>query len=200
VPLVNLIAVQRSQRRAAIRRTRAVMFAWVIEVVGCLIVLGGLMWEVDVQDSRLADLKAKSISMQPHKKAIADGEKVLSELRPRIETLTTASHFTDQWNRIFNQVSTQIPTGVWLTSVRVQEGKQEGDPTEITFLGVATDQKLVGEMMAQFNACHDLTGVKLKYTKAKQSADTMGVEFEIHAKLLTDTPKKQDEGAKNAGA
>ena len=200
MPLVNLISEQRTQKRLAVRKTRAFMLAWVISLGAGLAVVGGLMWQVDRQNDRLAELKAKSASMQPYQHAISEGQKELAVLRPKLTTLQAASRATETWHRLLGHVAARMPEGTWLTSVRAQEAKAEGKGMEIRFIGYAQDQSLVGTAMQRLNECPDLAQVDLKYTKEKESGNNVGVEFEIIAKLAAPREPGEKEGGKAVGS
>jgi Tfp pilus assembly protein PilN len=194
MPLVNLIAVQRSERRTAIRRLRVTTLVWLVELAACITVIGGLMWQAAWQEARLADLKAKSQSMEPYKQAIADGNRELRELKPRLVTLQEAGRYTDQWIRVLAHLSTRVPDGTWLTTIRVQEPKTPDKPPEVSFIGYSLDQNRVGELMMRLNECEDLSTLNLKYTAEKESGDNSGVEFEIYSSLTSSSAEaKKDE-------
>lgn len=200
MPLVNLISEQRTLKRLAIRKTRAFMLAWVISLGAGLAIVGGLMWQVDRQNDRLADLKAKSAGMQPYQHAISEGQKELAVLRPKLTTLQAASRATETWHRLLSHVAARMPEGTWLTSVRAQEAKTAGRGVEIRFIGYAQDQSLVGTVMQRLNECSDLAQVDLKYTKEKESGNNVGVEFEVVAMLAVPKGAEPKEGGKPVGS
>ncbi|GMV35982.1 MAG: hypothetical protein AMXMBFR61_04900 [Fimbriimonadales bacterium] len=196
MPLVNLISEQRALKRLAVRKTRAFMLAWVISLGAGLAAVGGLTWQVDRQNDRLADLKSKSAGMQPYQHAITEGQKELAVLRPKLTTLQAASRATGTWHRVLGHVAARMPQNTWLTSLRAQEAKTAGQGVEIRFAGYAQDQSLVGTVMQRLNECPDLAQVELKYTKEKESGNNVGVEFEIVAKLTVPRDAEAKEGGK----
>ncbi|MEP0766862.1 MAG: PilN domain-containing protein [Fimbriimonadia bacterium] len=200
MPLVNLISEQRTQKRVAIRKTRASMLAWVISLGAGVAAVGALMWQVDRQSDRLAELKSKSAGMQPYQHAIAEGQKELAVLRPKLTTLQAASRATETWHRLLGHVASRMPEGTWLTSVRAQEAKAPSQGVEVRFIGYAQDQSLVGMVMQRLNECPDLAQVDLKYTKEKESGNNVGVEFEVVAMLAVPKDARAKEGGKAVGS
>lgn len=198
MPLVNLIAVHRSQRRVAIAKTRAVMGIWVIELVVCVLITGGLMWQGDKKEEHLGDLRQKMQSMAPYMKMVDEGNQQLAQIRPRLSTLQAAGQYSDRWVRILEHLGTQMPSGAWLTGIRIQEGKNDKDGDQVTFVGFASTQTTVGQVMMSLNDCADLSDVQLKFTKEKQTPDSNGVEYEVFAKLMTPKTSVSEREAKAA--
>jgi len=175
------------------------MIIWAVELSVCLVITGGLMWKLDKQEEHLSELRAKSQSMAPYRKMIEEGNRQLSDIRPRLSTLQTAGQFTDRWIRVLQHLG-EMPPRTWLTGIRVTQGKSDKDQDQVTFTGYAESQALVGDVMLSLNNCADLSDVQLKFTKEREQGLNNGVEFEVFAKLADNRPPKADTPTKEGAA
>jgi Tfp pilus assembly protein PilN len=200
MPLINLIAEQRSARRAGIRRTRFTMMVWGVELLVCVGAFGFILWQVDKQNERLAELEAKNAALQPQLDVLDVGKKELSMLVPRLTTLQNAGKFTDRWIRILEHLSMEMPQGAWLTGIRIGQSKQDSEDVDVTFTGIAVNQELVGETMMRLNNSPDLGDMELKFTREKQNVASQGVEFEVYTKISFGDAKPDPNQKEAAGA
>jgi len=139
----------------------------------------GALWLKGMSLSgEISDLKAQAEALQPLKDEIAAKHQSLTELQPRLETLTTARHDTERWSRVLDHMSLAMPQDTWLINVVATQGSDE-KPVDVTWTGMSSEQNLVGDLMLRMQQSPDFANVVLKYTDTKVTTYGMGIEWQI---------------------
>ena|SRR5438874_905942 len=184
MPLINLIAEQRAQLRNQGKKARIWFFAFAGTACMGAASVGFLFLRAESLGSEISSLQTKALELKPFEDAIAKNQKMLADLKPRLETLNTARMDTQRWSRILGHISLVMPDNTWLTSVAAQQGSDQTKPVEIAWTGMTTDQNLVGDLMLRMQKSIDLQNVQLRYTETKRTSTGEGVEFQIASEVM----------------
>lgn len=189
MPLINLIEEQRLGTKAQDRKARVFLFAFAGSAMLSLAAVGWVFLETEQLQSQEAKLKRESDKMAPVLKEIELNTKLLSEMQPRLTTLSNAQEATLRWSRILDHLSRNLPPTIWLTNVRcISTDKTK--PIEMSVAGISGSQDSVGEFITRLNLCNDLESITLKFTQEKVIEKGKGIEFEIHSNIVG-TAEKQ---------
>lgn len=179
MPYINLIAEQRKAKQHRERLARAWFFAFIGVSLFGLMGIGYLVLRSEAASADMRQLQAKLDELKPYQKQIAASEAILSELKPRLDTLTKARLDTERWWRILDYASLVTPPDTWLTRMKAVAGHDVTKPVQIDWTGVSVDQNLIGEFMLRMQKTPDLAEVALKYTEQKRGPQGTGLEFTI---------------------
>lgn len=179
MPLINLIAEQRQWKRNRFVKARTwfIIFA-TVSAVGILS-FGTLLIGAEYTKAEMESMRASIIELRPLTNAVDENEKQLLDLQPRLQTLGAARDDTERWTRIFDHVSLVMPTDTWLTNVRAQQPSDPRQPVQVAWIGMSTEQNLIGELMLRLQRAEDLANVQLEYTELKRTSFGTGLEFKI---------------------
>lgn len=192
MPTINLIHEQRKAYRQRLKASRL----WFMAFLGAAVSTGGLTAMLLIGSTSLSgeakSLQAKTEELTPYREAIEQSEKALTELSPRLTTLTTARTDTERWTRILEHMSYVMPTNTWLTGVRSVASNEESAPVEVSLTGMSGQQESVGEFMLRLQSLKDIANVRLRYTEEKKTQFGEGLEFQIVCDVPTSTDSKQE--------
>ena len=192
MPYINLIQEQRTEAKRNENRARLFFLTFVGSAALSVLVLGGLMIASEEQKAQESDLNTRAQKLAPLVKRIQSNENDYAELAPRLTTLENAQLITGRWTRILDHLSRQTPEQTWLTSIRCT-ASDPTKPIEVTFVGVSTQQQMVGDFMERLQGCPDLTNVTLKYTMEKLISNISDIEFQVTADINGTAEKQKDE-------
>lgn len=192
MPTINLIHEQRKAYRQRLKASRL----WFMAFLGAAVSTGGLTAMLLIGSISLSgeakSLQAKTEELKPYREAIEQSEKALTELSPRLTTLTTARTDTERWTRILEHMSYVMPTNTWLTGVRSVASNEESAPVEVSLTGMSGQQESVGEFMLRLQSLKDIANVRLRYTEEKKTQFGEGLEFQIVCDVPTSTDSKEE--------
>lgn len=192
MPLINLIHEQRLQVRQQERKVRVLMLATV--GLGAIAFLGAgyFLFETARYQLMVGGLEAKKRALEPLLKQLKSNELDERLLEPKLTTLTSATKATEQWSRIMNHLTINVPKGVWLNSVKcVTQTDAEGGVT-LTFTGYSVNHDGIGELLLRLDKCTDLEGVTLKFSQERVlEKEAKVLEFEISATLAGSKVEKK---------
>lgn len=191
MPLINLIQEQRVSAKKGEAKARILFFSFIVVTAISFLAFGFLMFETDSLVRQEATLMAQTQKLQPIVAKIESDEKAFSELQPRLRTLEDAVLATDKWTSILKHLSVQTPKNTWLTGIRCI-GQDPTKPISVSFVGMSTEQQLIGEFIMRLQNCEMLENVNLKFTQEKIVDRGNALEFEITGDIV----KSQDEKPK----
>ncbi len=187
MPNVNLIAARRAEKKRLEHNTRRLFFGLTAEVA--LLVVMGSYFGVRQLALRgaVSEADTQMVQLQPTLDRIAQIEKDISVLKPKLDTLASAKQDTLRWRAMLQMVSQSVPGNAWLSGIA---SSTTGQDTTITLTGVAGSQTLVGETMTRLGAFPVFDKVELRFTQLASAPGEAAqrVSFEIGAHL-TSTPK-----------
>lgn len=200
MPNINLIATRRAEKKRLERTTRNLFFGITVEVAALLLLGSYIGAQRMALNGALSDADSKIVKLQPTINRIAQMDKDLNVLRPKLDTLETAREETQRWRAMLQIVSQSIPASAWLSGLSSTTG--EGDAT-ITLTGAAASQTIVGDTMTRLGSFPIFDNVELRFTQLASGQDAaLRFNFEIGAHLKPthppDPPKPADEPEKKA--
>jgi Tfp pilus assembly protein PilN len=198
MPYINLIAEQRAALRAVTRKSRAWFLAFASVAGVFALTVGFFFMRSGSLNAEIADLKAQAEQLQPLKDGIERNQSALAQMKPRMETLQTARLDTERWTRILDHMSLVMPQNSWLTNVAAVQSN-DTKPVEITWIGMSSEQSLVGELMLRMQQSPDFSDVQLKFTETKHTQYGVGIEFNITSSVAG-TESKISTAAQKQGA
>jgi Tfp pilus assembly protein PilN len=189
MPKINLIAERREEQLRLVRTTRNLFLA----LSGSIAILVSVTLFLAAQRLTMAGelryTESKMSHLQPILDNIASIQKDTADLKPKVDTLTSAKDGTTKWRVILQAVSESIPDNTYLTAVH---SSGAGDDISITLNGISESQSVVGDMMSRL-AVHPLFDhVDLNNTidasvsltpGVSAKGDTPSVTFEVVAHL-----------------
>ncbi len=191
MPLINLIHEQRIVVR---QRERQIRFA-VVTTIGLsalsFLAAGYFLFNAARYQVLSGILEAKKKQMQPLLQQLASNEHDRQVMEPKLTTLTSATKATEQWYRIMDHLTVNIPKSVWLNGVRCVQGTGQDTGTNLTFVGNSLSHDEAGEFLLRLEACPDLESVTLKFIQEKQSEKERVLEFEISAYVAGSREQKK---------
>jgi Tfp pilus assembly protein PilN len=196
MPNINLIQEQKSARRRSEAVSRAGFFGFVGITLLSGLAWGGVRLQVDQQRSLEAKLQAQLIQLRPALDEIAQNDKLVAELSPRVESLEAAQEMSSRWVRILTHFTTQTPTDAWLTGLRASS-PDPTQPVNVVLVGMAKGQEPVGEFMMRTQNESSLDGVALRYTQEKVTNQGPVIEFELGAVVKDASTEKITEENKS---
>jgi Tfp pilus assembly protein PilN len=196
MPLINLIQEQRLSNQREERRSRLFFMGFVGTAVASALGFGFLLFKTDAAQGEVARLEAQAQRLAPLLAEIEENNKLFAQLSPRLKTLQGAQELTSRWDRILDHLAVQTPNQTWLTGIRCV-AQDATKPVQISFIGMAANQDLVGEFILRLQSCTDLEKVNLRYTQEKVVANGIGIEYEVAGDLAgTAEAKPQNEEKK----
>lgn len=180
---INLIAGRRRQKQRSVAVMRLATYSLITLLVGIAIVYFYMVVEARLAAGQIADVDA-----QLSDPALADKigriqfvESSMVTLKPRVELLEKVHDSEAAWIRILRDVSSCIPSTVWVTHVasqRVDKGQA------LSIKGRAFNQKEIGEFMLALDEPPWSGAPKLGFTQVTGTRDTSSyIEFEITVPL-----------------
>ena len=190
MPLVNLIKEDRLAAAAKERQVRG--FALLLVFVGGLSVLSAGYFTVATsqENARVATLEVAYENAKPFMKQIEDNKSEITRLEPRILTLTSAQESTKKWYRILEHLKSNMPDGVWLTSVQCQKQGPDSGVT-LSLKGLSTTQEAVGYLILRVDTSEDIETPNLVFTQERRTEKGRALEFEVTGLLAGSAPKQQ---------
>jgi Tfp pilus assembly protein PilN len=196
MPYINLIEEQRNVSQKNDLRARAGFFA----LVGVAVVFAGLYGFFYIKASSLtseeADMSAKLQAMRPDLNRIDNNKKLISDMQPKLTTLTDAQTLTERWWRILNHFKTQMPPNTWLTSMQAA-GTDPEKPVTMTLTGMALNQEPIGDFMMRTQNESDLDNLVFNYSSEKTTPYGLTIEFQMGASVVGTAPEKKEKEVVN---
>lgn len=192
MPLINLIHEQRLQVRQRERQIRVLFLATV--GLGAIAFLGAgyFLFETARYQLMVGALEAKKHALEPLLRQLKDNELEQKQLEPKLTTLSSATKATEQWGRIMDHLTTNVPTGVWLNGVKCVTATDAEGGVTVTFNGYSVNHDGIGELLLRLDKCTDLEGVTLKYSQERiLEKEAKVLEFEISATLAGSKTEKK---------
>jgi Tfp pilus assembly protein PilN len=182
MPLINLIQEQRLSRQREERRGRLFFMGFVGTAIASAGAFGFLFLQTDAARGEVAKLEAQAQRLAPLLAQMEENNKQFGQLSPRLKTLVDAQDLTSRWDRILKHLAVQTPSKTWLTGIRCS-AQDPTKPVQVSFIGMAANQDLVGDFILRLQNCTDLESVNLKYTQEKVVAEGIGIEYEVAGDL-----------------
>ncbi|MCH8978413.1 MAG: PilN domain-containing protein [Armatimonadetes bacterium] len=197
MPFVNLIKEDRLA--AAIRDRKIRLLALACVAISAVSFVGAayFTFEAARQNSKVAQLEQTKKRIQPYIDQVNKNQAEIDKLRPRMQTLTSAQGRTQQWSRILDHLSHNMPKGVWLTRVSCQR-MTPADPVQVSLTGLSTTNEAVGYLIIRLEASEDLQDSELVFTQERRTEKGKALEFEIKGKLVGSAPAKKTKEADEA--
>lgn len=183
MPLINLIQEQRLAIKRDERTARTYFAVFAGAASGAVFVFGVLTFACERAQASEAKLNATRLTIAPMMKAIDNDDQAEADLKPKLETLSSAEATTERWARILKHVQTQTPPESWLTALRATNT----DPTKpitASFEGLATSQSPISEYLFRLENSTDLDNVTLKFTEEKVTGAVKQTQFQIDADVV----------------
>jgi type IV pilus assembly protein PilM len=186
------VAVVREQRRQA-----AAAFAGVAGL-GVLLMLVWLQRQSAVSnEKKKADEAEQQVSaLQAEKASLANVTTLQSDLTQRQAQVTQVLKTDVDWPTIFNDVATEIPADVWLTSFQGQKGAATGGAGgaaavpansstigNVTIQGKGFDHTSTARWLLRIGDLKEFTGLWVTQSQASKVNDTLVVGFTSQATL-----------------
>lgn len=197
MPFINLIADQRLAAKARVKQTQMAFFATAGVLALGIFAFGFLTFEVASENAQLAELHSLKQKTYPLEQQIAQNAASEAELKPKLDTLLGAQTLTAKWSTILTHLTTQTPSGVWLTNIR-STGTDPLQPIQTAFIGDSATKTAISDYVLRLQNCPDLTDVTLKFTQQKQTADKDETDFEIDASVTGTAEQKPKDKDKSA--
>lgn len=195
MPLINLIQEQRLTHKANERKARLFLFGLAGSVGLSMTGFGFLMFQGDQLSSEESRLKAKAQKVAPLANEIDTLKAQISDIGPKLTTLTNAQETTGKWTRILGHLTQHTPPQTWLTGMRCT-ATDPTKPIQLIFAGMSSRQELVGEFILRLQGCDDLDKVELKFTQEKIVSNARNIEFELSTDIkgtAEEKPVKEEE-------
>lgn len=183
MPLINLIKEQRLEARRKERQVRLTMLGSLGIGALCMVATAGLMLDSARLNVEASQLEQKAKELEPLVQELEANQTEIEALQPRIVSLEEATTFTAQWGRILDHMTTNVPQGAWLTSMKAFQ-QDRTKPLVVTFNGVSQSNDLVGDLILRIESCEELENVRLKFTQPKFSSTGKQLEFEVEADVV----------------
>lgn len=153
----------------------------VLWVVVAVAVYAGMIAAIaTLQDRSIRDLEKK----------VTEAKKEAAELAPQLEKIRQLTKEREEVNRrlnvianldrdryfrvqVLNDVSTQIPSNCWLTSVR------ENSPTSMTIEGVTFSNYIIADLMNNLEKSDRVNGVTLSIAQEGRIMDHKVIQFTL---------------------
>ena len=189
MPLVNLIKEDRLAAAQRERRVRLLLVACVVIGGSSFLATGLLAFETQRLQAASKQLIAIQERLEPYLGQVEANEGSISSMQPKIQILSEAVDQTAQWTRILDHLESNMPNGVWLTSIACTRQVQT-EPITVTFKGYSTTQESVGLLILRLNLSDDLDGGQLKFTQERRTEEGKALEFEVTSQLVGSAPPK----------
>ncbi|MDH4388095.1 MAG: PilN domain-containing protein [Fimbriimonas sp.] len=197
MPFINLIESDLIVAKKAAQQMRLSQTALVVagSVVGIayLLVLG--QGALIAAEEKGIQIKLKKL--KPMLKAIDEQKRIIADLEPRLETLSSARDLTSRWGRLLNHITVNTPPDVYLTAIRA-DSSQPDQPIKVTFVGTGKSQSDASQFVLRCQNSQDLEGVNLIQSQEKLLRSMSAIEFEIAGSIVGTAPKPvAEDGAKS---
>lgn len=186
MPLINLIETRRIAARREERGVRIGLVTLCSTTAVCILGYGFLFLQTEGLAQEQRTLAVAKEKLAPLLKRIGEDERERAELEPRLKTLGNAQKITGRWGRVMQHMTTNTPSGAWLTSVRCVAGPDK--PVSISLGGVGRDQSEAAEFMMRLQNNPDLENVQLNFTQEKMLDKASAIEFEVGADIAGTAP------------
>jgi Tfp pilus assembly protein PilN len=142
-------------------------------------------------------IQIKLKKLKPMLKAIDEQKRIIADLEPRLETLSSARDLTSRWGRLLNHITVNTPPDVYLTAIRA-DSSQPDQPIKVTFVGTGKSQSDASQFVLRCQNSQDLEGVNLIQSQEKLLRSMSAIEFEIAGSIVGTAPKPvAEDGAKS---
>lgn len=139
MPNINLVAARREEKRQITTLTRQLFMGLIGSGVLLFGAIAGWGLVLSAQGSELKALDVKLAELQPKIDRIAQRNKDIAELKPKVETLDNARLSTLRWRAFMDVLAEGTPSYVYYTSVTTS-----GDAS-VSLKGIAPSNAIVGE-------------------------------------------------------
>ena len=146
---------------------------------------------IDAQNRRNELLKAEIAELDKAIEQILALEEQKDRMISRMEVIDTLQASRPEVVKLFDQIVSTLPEGVYLTSVK-QSGKK------IEFHGVAQSSTRVSAFMRNIDNSQWLADPALRIVETKGSDATRGAEFTLYANQRSQVPTEGDAAAQVA--
>jgi len=178
MPIINLIQEQRLQAARQEQRTRIAFLTFVGAASLAAFGYGIIFYE---RSSLQSEISRQTEELNKTKPVVDQIDKInadMSQLKPRLDSLTDASKQTDTWAHILTNLQTQTPAATWLTGLQ-STGSDKAKPIQVTLMGSAFAQEPIAEFVLRVQNDPDLENVALHFTQQKKAANGATIDFEI---------------------
>jgi hypothetical protein len=197
MPFINLIESDLIVAKKAAQQLRlsqtALVAAGSVVGIAYLLVLGqGALLAAEEKG-----IQIKLKKLKPMLKAIDEQKRIIADLEPRLETLSSARDLTSRWGRLLNHITVNTPPDVYLTAIRA-DSSQPDQPIKVTFVGTGKSQSDASQFVLRCQNSQDLEGVNLIQSQEKLLRSMSAIEFEIAGSIVGTAPKPvAEDGAKS---
>ena len=197
MPFINLIELDLIVAKKAAQQMRlsqtALVAAGSVVGIAYLLVLGqGALLAAEEKG-----IQIKLKKLKPMLKAIDEQKRIIADLEPRLETLSSARDLTSRWGRLLNHITVNTPPDVYLTAIRA-DSSQPDQPIKVTFVGTGKSQSDASQFVLRCQNSQDLEGVNLIQSQEKLLRSMSAIEFEIAGSIVGTAPKPvAEDGAKS---
>jgi Tfp pilus assembly protein PilN len=197
MPFINLIELDLIVAKKAAQQMRlsqtALVAAGSVVGIAYLLVLG--QGALIAAEEKGIQIKLKKL--KPMLKAIDEQKRIIADLEPRLETLSSARDLTSRWGRLLNHITVNTPPDVYLTAIRA-DSSQPDQPIKVTFVGTGKSQSDASQFVLRCQNSQDLEGVNLIQSQEKLLRSMSAIEFEIAGSIVGTAPKPvAEDGAKS---
>jgi Tfp pilus assembly protein PilN len=155
MPFINLIELDLIVAKKAAQQMRlsqtALVAAGSVVGIAYLLVLG--QGALIAAEEKGIQIKLKKL--KPMLKAIDEQKRIIADLEPRLETLSSARDLTSRWGRLLNHITVNTPPDVYLTAIRA-DSSQPDQPIKVTFVGTGKSQSDASQFVLRCQNSQDL--------------------------------------------
>ena len=170
------VAVGREQRRQVVMAGAGVA-AMATLLVGAWAARGG---QVTSERSNVKKTQAQVLALQHQVASLADTDKLDLELSQRRAQVKAVLAKDVAWTKLFNEVATELPSDVWLTSFGAQNGGA------ITFSAKGFDQTSTARWLLGIGQIKSLSGLWVPTSTKSDDGSVSTVTFSSTANLTPD--------------
>lgn len=197
MPLINMIAVRREDKRRQEQNIRKLLYAIVGEIALVFVVTSVMLGRILVTQNEINRLSDRLKTLQPSVTKIQQLQSQTAALLPKVQTLDGAKADTLFWYENFYAVTASLPPKTWLTSIgtggqgSATPGAASGDDPTLNISGIAMSQAVVGDTMLRMNQSPSLDHVELAYVQQQKigPTDAVGFQMTVHLKPEAGTAK-----------
>lgn len=179
---INLISNRRAERVRLARIARGLGVATIIVLTLGMGSAAFMFGQILMAGGALQKAEAEMEKLRPVLDEIAASEQRQAQLKPKLETLTSAQVRTHRWWSVMEGFKRAVPGETWFTNLAVEKSGDDAQTVRIN--GITANQARVGETMYRLSQQQEFyKKVDLRFTQASQDPEDPKVEFELAAQM-----------------
>ena len=185
MPSINMIAARRAEKRRQEKNTQKLIYGILGEFGTVLIISSFMVAHLVQTHNRVAVLDDQIKVLQTKVDEIQRLQDETAALEPKVAALAQAKKDTLYWYTAFNNISSSLPNGTWLTSMgSAGNASSDGDAGgKLNLSGLASSQFVVGETMLRMNTFPTIGSVTLNNVAQSTYGTRPVVNFQMVVQL-----------------